>query len=60
MPNEPRQMRLRLTGQCPVALTPQRERELIEALSKMLLEVARASDARERAEEGRSDEQQGQ
>ena len=33
MRNKPRQLGLRLTSQCPVALTAQTERELIEGTS---------------------------
>jgi hypothetical protein len=60
MRNKPRQLRLRLTSQCPVALTAQTERELIEALSEMLLAVASVDEARKQVEGDRGDEQQDQ
>ena len=60
MRNEPRQLRLRLTSQCPAALTAQEERELIEALGEMFVAVASAGEARRQAEGDQGDEQQGQ
>jgi hypothetical protein len=58
MQKEPRQLGLRLTSQCPVALTAQKERELIEALSEILLAVASADEVRKQVEGDRGDEQQ--
>jgi hypothetical protein len=46
MQNESRQLGLRLASQSPIAVPAQKERELIEALSELLLAVANAEDRR--------------
>lgn len=45
MKNESRQLGLRLSRQCPIEVPAQKEHELIEALSELLLAVARAEEA---------------
>jgi hypothetical protein len=48
-----------MADQCPATLTAQKERELIDALSEMLLAAA-SDEARNPVEGDRSDEQQDQ
>ena len=56
MKNNARQLELRIDRDIPVALTPEAEQELLEALGDLLLAIAAASDPQTQSEGSASDE----